>query len=104
MVIDIDLPLTLKNIYEQRTAEDLEGKVLPLHSEVSEAEAIILMKMVKAANAKVSLETGLAFGVSALAICHAAASIHGKSFTHYGVDPNQLSEYGGSALKSLQKE
>ncbi len=98
------LPLTLKKIYEERSATDLDGNVLQLHSEVSEAEAQVLADMVIAAKAKVTLETGLAFGVSALAICHALRSVNGNSFTHYGVDPNQLTEYGGTALASLQKE
>ena len=98
------LPLTLKKIYEDRSATDLEGNVLKLHSEVSEGEAIILMKMVAASNAKVTVETGLAFGVSALAICHASRAVNGSNRMHYGVDPNQLTEYGGSALASLKKE
>lgn len=100
----IGLPLTLKKIYEERSATDLNGNVLKLHSEISEGEAIILMKMVEASNAKVTLETGLAFGVSALAICHASRSLNGNAFVHYGVDPNQLTEYNGSALASLKKE
>ncbi|MEO5999942.1 MAG: class I SAM-dependent methyltransferase, partial [Chitinophagaceae bacterium] len=100
----LGLPLTLERIYEDRSATDLDGNILKLHSEVSNAEAAVLMKMVEASNAKVTLETGLAFGVSALAICHAARALHGSGFIHYGVDPNQLTEYRGSALASLKKE
>lgn len=102
--INIGLPLTLKKIYEERLATDLDGNVLKLHSEISEGEALILMKMVEVANAKVTLETGLAFGVSALAICHASRSLNGNDWMHYGVDPNQLTEYRGTALASLKKE
>lgn len=102
--METSLPLTLKKIYTERSATDLDGNTMQLHSEVSESEALVLMQMVRAANAKVSVETGLAFGVSALAISAAERALHGKESMHYGVDPNQLTEYKGAALASLRKE
>jgi predicted O-methyltransferase YrrM len=56
--------------------------------------------------AKTTVETGVASGVSALAICNALRNINqgNNDFSHYGVDPNQISYYGGAALKHLEEE
>jgi len=100
----LDLPETLKEIYKHRKTKDLDGNVLVLHSEISEEEAKMLMKMVQDSEAKITLETGVAYGTSTMAICHASRALNGTSGMHYGVDPNQMTEYGGSAIASLKNE
>jgi predicted O-methyltransferase YrrM len=62
------------------------------------------MKIVTETKAAVTLETGVAFGASSLAICEAKRNFEATDKIHYGVDPNQSKEYGYSALVSLEKE
>ena len=47
------------------------------------------------------METGLAFGASALVFVHYHAT-EGKSGKHYAIDPNQLTRYRGAALGAVK--
>jgi len=52
-----------------------------------------------------SLETGVAFGISTLTICAAMAAAPGDASgrRHYGIDPNQTSQFGGAGLAAVQR-
>jgi predicted O-methyltransferase YrrM len=63
------------------------GRSIPLHSQVSDEEGLFLQDLVRKVDAKVSLEVGLAYGVSALYICDALRVREGTR--HITVDPNQ---------------
>lgn len=98
-----DLPDVLKEMYREGFAYDLRNEKRSTGGMVSESEAKILMQLIEDTHAKTSLETGVAFGASALAICKAHKN-NGGDHKHYGVDPNQFSFYGGVAIASLKKE
>jgi len=56
-------------ILKTQTVTDEHGKSLPLHSHTSEAQCLFLQRMAIEANAKTSVEVGLAYGLSTLFIC-----------------------------------
>lgn len=96
------LPSVLVNFYKTGKVKDKNGAERRIDSAISEAEAVVLARVVRDLNAKTTLETGVAFGASALAICY-AKSKDGTNL-HFGVDPNQSGFYGGAALALLEEE
>jgi predicted O-methyltransferase YrrM len=71
------------------TVVDDSGNVSPLHSFTSKEQGEYLQEIVKATSAKVTLEIGLAYGISTLFICEALQKQHG--LRHYVIDPYQES-------------
>lgn len=101
----INLPATLKELYRTGFVTDRKGvKREALSSTVSEYEAYILMQAVADSQAETTLEVGVAFGASAMAICAAKRSPQSGENKHYGVDPNQRTFYESAALVGLEKE
>lgn len=98
-----DLPLSLIKIYEAGLILGKDGKEHKVDSMISLAEAKVLVRIIKDLDAKVTIETGLAFGASALAICFAKNRLNHDNI-HYGVDPNQNTHYAGTALHLLETE
>jgi predicted O-methyltransferase YrrM len=99
------LPLTLERMYETGFVVDRKNNQRKAtESTISKAEALVLMEVVSDIQALVTLETGLAFGASALAICRAKQDIKTGDRMHYGIDPNQIDFYNEAALVSLEKE
>ena len=64
-----------------------DGSTIPLNSQISREEGDALQRLIRAAKPQVSLEVGLAYGVSALYICEALAEVGGT--THIVIDPYQ---------------
>jgi len=95
------LPLELLDLYKTGTIIDKNGNERQVDSSISEAEAEILVQVVKELKARKTLETGVAFGASACAICF-GKDICNENI-HYGVDPNQNDFYGGAALALLDR-
>lgn len=77
---------------------DLQGARKTISGPVSVAEARLLAGLIIETNARRCLETGVALGVSTLAITQAVSQIGGR---HVGVDPFQTSQHGGAALGAL---
>src|SRR5580658_9865662 len=77
---------------------DIQGAHKIIRGPVSHAEARFLAGLIVETNAKRCFETGVALGVSTLAITQAVAQIGGR---HLGVDPCQMSEHNGAALGAL---
>src|SRR5687768_4491332 len=102
--MNLQLPITLAEMYSKGIVTDRYDQPRKAHSTITEAEALLLMKLVKDFKAITTLETGVAFGASSLAICDAKRSFEGENKMHYGVDPNQSTEYADVALVSLRKE
>jgi predicted O-methyltransferase YrrM len=67
-----------------RTAD---GSTIPLNSEVSAEEGLALQELIRLHKPRVTLEVGLAYGVSALFICEALAEVGGEK--HIVIDPYQ---------------
>jgi predicted O-methyltransferase YrrM len=119
----------LDELYRTGKCVDLAGKERKVTGAVPREDALILQEMVRFVKAKTTLETGVAFGLSTLAICEAlqeeapnakrqtpsglASSggmpIDNRQSTlatevkHYGVDPEQNTVHGGAALASLKR-
>jgi predicted O-methyltransferase YrrM len=106
----------IEDIYRTWKCVDLAGKERKVTGAVPREDAIILQEMVRFVKAKTTLETGVAFGLSTLAICEALLDRGGTRSEslggirscpsgpkHYGVDPEQNTVHGGAALASLKR-
>jgi predicted O-methyltransferase YrrM len=102
----------LEDIYRTGQCIDLAGKERKVTGAVPREDALILQEMVRFVKAKTTLETGVAFGLSTLAICEALQaetpianrqSPIASEVKHYGVDPEQDAVHGGAALASLKR-
>ena len=65
-----------------------DGSTIPLNSEVSAEEGFALQELIRLCKPRVTLEVGLAYGVSALFICEALAEVKGEK--HIVIDPYQV--------------
>jgi predicted O-methyltransferase YrrM len=81
---------------------DAAGRERKVTGAVTRDDALILQQMARFTKARVGLETGVAFGVSTLAICDALAE-SGPGWQHYGIDPDQTKVHGSCALESLKR-
>jgi predicted O-methyltransferase YrrM len=113
----------LEDIYRTGKCLDLDGKERKVTGAVPREDALILQEMVRFVKAKTTLETGVAFGLSTLAICEALqqgtvpdaktgdspserptrGTVPVFAQKHYGVDPEQNTVHGGAALASLER-
>jgi predicted O-methyltransferase YrrM len=90
----------LEEILRTGKCLDAQGRERKVTGAVPREDALVLQEMVRFVKAKTGLETGVAFGVSTLAICEALDEPGAKL---YGVDPEQNSVHGGAALASLKR-
>lgn len=74
-------------------------KERPLAAEVSPDIGAFVTDVILSHKPKVSLEVGLAYGVSALYICDALTKVGAKK--HYLVDPNQTAEWDSIGISNL---
>jgi predicted O-methyltransferase YrrM len=82
--------------------ENNNKKIINDSLSYEELKAItIAMKQI---SAKVTVETGVANGLSTLAICDFLRNMNSIRCKHYGTDPNQKSDYGNSAIQNLTNE
>jgi predicted O-methyltransferase YrrM len=94
----------LEEILRTASTESMAGEKLALHSAVDEGEGRFLEHLVLELKPKVSLEVGMAFGVSSLFICQALP----RDSRHIAIDPNQLSAasrggWEGAGLAALDR-
>lgn len=80
-------PDLLDAIFRDGVVHDEEGHQHRLHSETSAAQCTFLADLILETNASRCLEVGLAYGVSALAICRAIKNF--KQPQYYAIDPMQ---------------
>ena len=64
-----------------------DGTQATLHSSITREEGEALQRLIRAYKPEVTLEVGLAFGISALFICEALAEVGGRQ--HIATDPHQ---------------
>lgn len=79
--------------------EDRDGTMLPLHSETPQWQCELLQNEIYALKPQISLEVGLAYGISSLFICEALQKIGAKK--HVIIDPYQTTEWLGIGLRNL---
>lgn len=93
----------LRELLETGTSPTPDGGSVPLHSAITEKEAALLSEAVSELKASTTLEVGLAFGVSALAICDALPDAPGAR--HIVIDPHQHHPemWRGAGLHNLER-
>ena len=89
----------LHEMLETKVTYDKDGKEKKITGGISKEEVAMLISIIKDIKPKHTLETGVAFGVSTLAITSSLPS----GSMHYGVDPCQFSEHNGAAISALEK-
>lgn len=77
----------LADLLATGTATRDDGSTVPLHSATTQQEGEALQRLIRARRPQVTLEVGLAYGMSALFICEALAEVGGR--THIAIDPHQ---------------
>lgn len=93
----------LEEIYRSGMCVDLHGVERQVTGGVSQDHARILQDMIRLTRAQTTLETGVAFGLSTLAICEVLQEIGANDARHYGIDPDQHAVHGGAAIESLRR-
>jgi predicted O-methyltransferase YrrM len=78
----------LAQVMATRSVIAADGATIAINSEVSAEEGAELQSLVRRCRAAVTLEIGLAYGISALFICEALAANGGRK--HIVIDPYQL--------------
>lgn len=92
----------LSDILETGTVALPNGSAVKLHSAISESEGRFLQKLVRELDATVTLEIGLAYGISALFICDALKVRQGTQ--HIVIDPLQFGDrWGGIGMANLRR-
>ena len=91
----------LEEMFETQRVSLPDGSQRALGGGVSKAEACLLYELVRRVQAHYTVEIGLAYGVSALAICQAVRDNGGAAC--HAVDPAQTSGSGGGGLWALER-
>jgi predicted O-methyltransferase YrrM len=90
----------LKKILETGYIIDEEGKKYILNSHISLEEGVYIQEIIRNIKPKVSLEVGLAMGISTMFICEALKEINGDK--HIVIDPGQVKKaYSGDNWSGL---
>lgn len=87
-------------ILKTQAVTDEQGMSMPLHSHTSEEQCLFLQRMAIEANARTSVEVGLAFGLSALFICEVLQKQAGAR--HIVCDPFQK-DWHNVGLKNIRE-
>jgi predicted O-methyltransferase YrrM len=90
----------LSEILDTGTTKTANGEgVVEIHSSISSSEGRLLQELVKRVDPTISLEVGLAYGVSALFICD-ALTIR-ENTQHIVIDPNQHGGQWGDSWEGI---
>ena len=90
----------LEQILATDTVKTPAGESLPLHSHIEANGGAFLQNVITQVKPKVSLEIGLAYGISALFICDALATL--PTAHHIIIDPFQTISWHGVGLNNLR--
>ena len=84
---------------------DLDGKERKVTGSISRPQTDFMMEIIKARKLCKCVETGVAYGVSTVAICQALSELEkeGLECKHTGVDPCQNLEFNGAAIAALRR-
>lgn len=95
---------TLEQMLSERKTFDVNGKERLVTGGISKHQAYFLMDIIKTRKLRKCVETGVAYGVSSVAICQALSELekNGLECKHWGIDPCQHSEFNGSAIAALR--
>lgn len=96
------LPDALREAYRNNTVPCADGTHLKFDSNISEAEAEFLYKVVRELAPAVSVEVGLAKGASTSTILQALKDT-GRPALHHVLDPFQDTEWNGAGLEMIRR-
>ncbi len=93
----------LREILDSQKVRAADGEELPLHSNIPEAEGELLQEAVRELRPKISLEVGLAYGISAMFICEALKET--GAVKHIAIDyfQNRPASWKGVGVLNLEK-
>jgi predicted O-methyltransferase YrrM len=95
----VALPELLERIYATGSVEDADGRTRPAFPEsLPRAHAEELARLARELGARSTLETGMAYGISTVAIASA-----GPNVRHVAIDPNQRSAFGAIGLANAER-
>jgi predicted O-methyltransferase YrrM len=92
----------LAKILESGSFVGPAGQIITVRAHISETQGEMLQRIIAETKPRVSLEVGLAYGVSALFICDALKMVGGER--HIVIDSHQMTEVwdGGAGLRNLK--
>jgi predicted O-methyltransferase YrrM len=91
----------LEEILRTNSVHTLDGTAsLPLKDAIDSETGVLLQKLIQQKHPVVSLEIGLAYGVSALFICEALAAVGGRQ--HIAIDAFQNSVWNGIGIHNVR--
>ena len=94
----------LKSVLASKTIIDASGKSHRLHSGMGADEATMIIELCKKANAKKTLEVGMAYGISSMAFSIAHRMLgNTRGYCHVAIDPNQKTQWNGLGLWNVQQ-
>jgi len=94
----------LEEIFVKMETLDEDGNVRKVDDCISRPEAVMLENMVRVSQPRVTIEVGLAHGVSALVFCDVLRKeAKNENTIHYAVDPNQSITYRNAAVTALKR-
>jgi predicted O-methyltransferase YrrM len=91
----------LEEILRTGQVKNADGEILKLHSHVSPQQGEFLQEIMSELKPNVTLEVGLAYGISALFICDALEKA--VNSRHITIDPYQLTYWKGIGLHNLKQ-
>ena len=92
----------IKQIYASGVVEDASGAALPIRPiSISHASGLLLYDLVRTFTPQRTLETGMAYGMSALFICQALQD--NGSGLHTAIDPNERGCFRSIGLLNLER-
>ena len=94
---------SIRTVLSRGYVELEDGSTRKIADGVTLDEAHQLSDLVQSRDCQVTAETGVACGVSTLAICMGLERSGRPDFRHFGIDPNQLTTYGGAAVQLLRQ-
>ena len=97
----IPLNPILADILSSGTVQTADGRNRIAHGRISEDVGHLLQRMIREQKPKVSIEVGLANGVSALFLCEALTEVEASK--HYVIDPNQSSQWNSIGIQNLER-
>ena len=90
----------LSLVYERGYVVGMSGAKRPILGAISRDEALCMVDLIRKNNLKTSLETGVANGLSELAI---ALAVQEQGGHHFGVDPCQKSDHDEAATALMEE-
>lgn len=89
----------LKEIFESNKVRSDSGEERALYANITLLEGQFLQKLILDIKPKISLEVGMAYGISTMFLCDAMAEV--KTEKHYVIDPNQTSKWGSIGMQNV---